>query len=81
MKKHVNLAIVLGKSMSIRDLNKELLRAVQKQDLDAVKRIIKLNDELSRNKAMNPVLNQNSKLLGLLKSIAKTKTDKKGTKQ
>ena len=78
MKKHVNLVIVLGKSMSTRDLNKELLRAVQKQDLDTVKRIIKLNDELSRKKAKSPVVNKNSKLLGLLKSLAKTKTDKKG---
>lgn len=64
--------------MSTRDLNKELLRAVQKQDLDTVKRIIKLNDELSRKKTKNPVINKNSKLLGLLKSLAKTKKDKKG---
>ena len=64
--------------MSTRDLNKELLRAVQKQDLDAVKRIIELNNQLSQKKAIPPVLNKNAKLLGLLKSLAKTKTDKKG---
>ena len=75
MKKHVNLVRVLGKSMSTRDLNKELLRAVQKQDLDAVKRIIKLNDELSRKKASTPAPNKNANLLGLLRLMAETKKE------
>ena len=59
--------------MSTRDLNKELLRAVQKQDLDAVKRIIKLNDELCQTKSRQPASNKNANLLGLLRLVAETK--------
>ena len=48
------------------DLNIEFMRAVQKQDLDEVERILKLNKTLKAKEA-----NQKSHLQKLLKKIAR----------
>ena len=64
--------------MNKRDLNKEFMRAVQKQDLDSVERILKFNKNLkSRRKSLK--ISGNTVMTALINILAKAVKKNKRT--
>ena len=64
--------------MNKRDLNKEFMRAVQKQDLDSVERILKFNKNLkSRKKSLK--ISGNTVMTALINILAKAVKKNKRT--
>ena len=64
--------------MNKRDLNKEFMRAVQKQDLDSVERILKFNKNLkSRRKSLK--ISGNTVMTALNNILAKAVKKNKRT--
>ena len=55
--------------MTTRDLNKELLRAVQKQDVEAVRRIIKLNKKLVSGPKNTRIIKEDQLLVAMARAF------------
>ena len=78
VKFNVNLIKLIGNLMNKRDLNKEFMRAVQKQDLDSVERILKFNKNLkTRRKSLKK--SGNTVMTALINILAKAVKKNKRT--